>query len=862
MKKTQWIELFHSIRQTMVSFIAIVIFVALAAGLFTGIRWTGNALNASIEADYADGHFHHFTISYPYGFDNEFIASLTKEGIVDNAEGYYETYRYLLHENTRYQVKLSSLTEQTDRPVLVSGSLPEKAGEAAVNVYFARSHSIGIGDEICLEPEDAQASALISSLLNGKPGDLLSSSGQKSSTVTDSFLVTALVDAPAYMGKFADSNGYSPNSPGPVVTVIYTAEASFNQEVFCGCPMLAAESYRLSGLSTSSEEYESLSGELKACLEEKADAYTAEKNETVVSSAEKAAELLKSFSKGADTETLLCSLENVAGYDAFVSTRQMNVSFAGVSSVMDTFEKMQYSLVMLFVVIGVLVCYSTVSRLVYDRTALIGTKKALGFSSREIVMPFLIYAAFAVLFGAAAGVLTGRFLIEPVMVSSVRASYRFRNTVFYFGIKDSLLFFLLQLVLMLLTALFASVSVCRQKALKLLSGEQLIPASNHRWLDRLPFFGRLSLLNKTIVKNCLNDRRRVSATLIGVMGCTALVVCALSMYNNLTGSLKRNMKKITTFDTILYFEGGAEEAEQLSALIGEAKGRCAPLLCRPGAMNTSGGKQTVTELFVTDNEAFYELFRLYDISDGTKRQAENGAWVNIAYAENNDAAAGDTLRFTDASGQCRELLIEGIFDYYLMNYRIIMTKDLYEEKYGEAYEPNAFFLNTDGIDTDSLKKALLDLDKNLVFSDFRGGNERLFESIAGIARAVSAVYLLLSAVLSVLLLLNLFTMFIGEKKKELITLMINGFTRKEAERYIYADARLLTVLGILGGLVLGVVMGRFSLNSFNNASTHFLNRVDPAACAAGIVFTAGLTYLMCRIALKKVGHFSLTDINS
>ena len=89
MIKTQWIELLYNIRHTLVSFLAVVLFVALATGLFTGIRWTGYALRASVEADYSDGNLHHFELSYPYGFDEAFLDSLLQSGVADEAEGYY-----------------------------------------------------------------------------------------------------------------------------------------------------------------------------------------------------------------------------------------------------------------------------------------------------------------------------------------------------------------------------------------------------------------------------------------------------------------------------------------------------------------------------------------------------------------------------------------------------------------------------------------------------------------------------------------------------------------------------------------------------------------------------------------------------
>lgn len=866
MKKTQRIELCHNIRHTLVSFIAIVIFVALATGLYTGISWTGNALDLSIERQYSNEAFHNFTLSYPYGFSDGFIGSLLSDGTVDAAEGCYETYRTLEYNGSKYQIKLSSLTETVDRPTCAEGVMPAKAGEAAVNIHWAQKNGVSVGDELRFEPGDGRTGAMLGAVLSGSPEALLALPESQSDLVTDTFRVTALVEAGEYMCRFSDANGFAPDSPEPVAAVVFADESAFDPAAFCGYPKAVVRADELAGLLTSSEEYRTASEELKATLEERAADFAEKKNADIRRSADVMSQSLRMLpAEGLEqqrTEALCAALENIGEYGTFVSSRQMNVSFAGVRSVMDTFEKMQYSLVSLFVIIGILVCYSTISRLVFDQMIPIGTKKALGFFPKEIILPFLVYSAAAVGTGSLLGVLIGRFLIEPVMVSSVRTTYRFNTAVYYLGAKQALLFALLQFVLLILTALIASANVSKQKALKLLSGEQLISDAEHRWLEKLPFWERTSLLRKTIVKNCLNDRRRVFATLVGIMGCTALVVCALTMYNNLEGSLDRSMEKITTLDTILYFGGGKAEEAALSERLDETGAEYAGLLYIPGATKMDDGKQVVTGLYAVDNERFYELFHLYDMADGEEKHVRDGAWVNIAYAENNNASVGDTLCFTDASGQSHDLVIEGIYDYYLMNYRIVIPKELYESEFGRDYEPNTFFLNTDGTDPDALKQSLLAEDGDLVFSDFRGNSRNLFESILGIARAVSAVYLVLSAILAALLLLNLFIMFVNEKKKELITLMINGFSRKDAERYIYADARLLTVIGIAGGLVVGSIMGKFSLDSFNNVSTHFLNRVDIAACVIGVIFAAFLTYIMCRIALRRVKKFSLADINS
>ena len=861
MKKTQWIELFHDIRQSFVSFTAIVIFVALATGLYTGISQTGKTLDSSIETQYTLECFHNFALSYPYGFDGDFIDSLTEDGLVDCAEGCYETYRYLESEENRCQIKLSSLTEKIDRPTLVSGTMPKKAGEAAVNIHWAESNHIEIGDTLRFEERGGSSGDMINVLLEGNAERLLARQDGKNCLTASSFRVTALVESAEYMGKYSDSNGIAPDSPDTVATVIFVSEKSFDKTAFSAYPKVVAVSEGLSRLGTSSTEYRKASEELKEKLQKRADKYTSKKNADIVKGSKAMLQKLREI-PGNGAKELCAELENITEYGAFIETRQMNISFVGIHSVMDTFGKMRFSLVSLFVVIGILVCYSTISRLVYDRTVLIGTKKALGFTSREIIRPFLIYSGVAACAGLLLGALLGRFIIEPVMISSVRKSYRMSTVIYDSDAGELLIFALIQFVLLILTAFSASARVSKKKALGLLTGEHRISDSEHRWHEKLVFRKNMPLMKMTVIKNCLCDGRRVFATVIGVMGCAALVVCALSAYNNLVGSLRRNMEKITTFDSVMYFDGGETRKNELSRKLEKSGAEYADVLYVPGATMLRDGTQIVTRLYAVGDDSFYDLFHMYDVGGKEEKRAENGAWVNIGYAENCGASVGDMLCFTDSSGQERELPIEGIFDYYLMNYQIVVPRGLYEEKFEGDYAPNAFLLNTAGTGAEKVKASLASCGKDIVFVDFRGENEEVFESVAGITRAVAAVYLVLSVVFAVLLLLNLFTMFIDEKKTELITLMINGFSRKTAEKYISTDTKFLAAVGIALGLVVGSVMGKYSLDSFNNSATHFLNRVDITGCVIGAVFAAVLTYIMCRIALRKVRKFSLSDINT
>lgn len=801
MKKTQWIELLHIIRSTIVSFVSIVLFATLATGLFLGIKWTVSALGSTMDSNYSRDRFRHFELSFPYGFDQEFMDSLIEDGLADEVEGLYESYNFYRTENDRLQVKIVSLTENIDRPYCYEGELPTEIGEIAVNRNWATAKGVAVGDEITFENE----------------GTL----------TTQSFKVTALIGSAEYMGRFSDANGISPVYSAPIDTVMYVTEQSISHDTPFGYPKVVIRTKELEGMESLSDEYSELSDKLMKKVEDAATAYASQDRFKVLN----------------------CQ--------AYVSSRLTNFSFVGVRNVMDTFSNMRYSLVSLFVIITLLVCYSTVSRLVYDQTVLIGTKKAIGFFTKDILKPFLIYAGVGVAAGTGVGTLLARFLIESVMVESVRNNYKFDGTVFYFSTCDVLIFALLQIVLMLITALLASISVSKRPPLNLLVGESDNYVHQFEWLDRVPLWNRISLMKRTIIRNCLTDPRRAIATLVGVMGCTSLVVSSLSMYNNLVNSFDTNMDKISRYDTVVYFSGENETREKLSSLFDEHGIEYTDANYSYGSIRAEDGKQLATGVYVTDDSDLFDFLHLYDIEDGTEKQAVSDAWVNYAYLKNFGGTVGDILKYTDSRGQEHDFDIEGIYEYYLMNYQLVLPRELYEVEFEDSYKPNVLILNTVNSEFEELKPQILDEENDLIIGYFYQNSKSLYESILGIARAVTCVYIVLSAILAALVLLNLFTMFVNEKRKELVTLRVNGFSLKDAERYIYRDTVFLTIIGIALGIVLGIFMGNISLKSFNNDSTCFMNRVDIKACVIGAVFTAIMTLIMCRIAIRKIKHFPL-----
>ncbi len=814
MKKTGWIELFNNIKHTFISFLAILLFIACASALFVGIHWTINSISLCLEKEYSDGNMYNFKVQSNVGFTDEIINKLEKSEYVDDIEPFHETYRFFTFNNAPYQAKILLLTEKMNKPLRIEGNLPIKAGEAAIDSHFAKQKGVKIGDKLKLA---------INQFVN--PVGLLA----------DEFEITAIIDTADYMGKYEDTNGFSFASYANVNSVIYLTEDSFNKEIFGKYYGFYIKSDKLKNVETLSNEYSEKSSDIKTKIED-----------LINTTASKQLNLEK---------------EDISKQYT-LTERNHNASLFGLKCVRDTFVKMQYSLVTLFIIISLLVCYSTLSRIVHDQSVLIGMKKAQGFSTGKILLPFIIYSEFAAIIGVAIGVLIGYYFIEPTTVNSTKQTFLFGKIIPYYNITDIVFIFLLITILVFITVFIACYSLSSKKAHILLVGEESENKKTYDWIEKIPIIRGFSTFTKSAVKGCFENKRRVIATIIGVIGSTALVVSALTMYINLDKSLRINFKNITNYDKTILFEQ-KESEEKIEKALNSKDYEYTKALYTFGTTTLKNEENIVTTIYVTDDSNFYNFLHLRNIDDRSQGKAQNGIWVNIGYAENNNAKKGDTLKFTDALGGSHNFKIEGVYDYYLMNYQIVMTKSTFEKEFaGRKYEPNIFLIKTNDIGFDEFKSDLSGIEGITSIQDYYKSQKNLFDGFLIISRAVVFVYLLLSVLLAVFILLNLYTMFVREKKNEIIILMINGYSRKSVEKYFYIDTLILTILGTVIGLAVGIINGRMSLDSFNNNATHFLNEINIPACIIGVLFSFTLSFIMCKIALKKVKNFQCSDISA
>lgn len=851
MKKTQWREFLQRIRRSKVSFIAIFVFIAFGVALYTGIKWSEPAFYRSMETEYDALKLRDLEITFVAGLSEEGLAELRDLPEVSEIEGIYTTYQYFQHKGERFQAKVSSITTEMDLLRVNEGRLPETENEVAVESCWAAEHGISVGGTIVLEHDSDGNPHLLRNLMDGKmPDAAFHDDDGMQYLQSDSFLITALVDTPAGLTTLTPMFEGSPTSPAPVSLFLFVSPLAFDAEAFPGYTGVLVRSEALRGMCTTGEAYKTAAYDFADTLRPVAERLCEEQAQRMGN----AMEGLKASPLGALYADVKMPSSTVS-----LSVRENMGCVSMSSTIGEIMRKLCINYGSVFIIIGIFVCYTTLSRLVYQEAVLSGTKKALGFFDREVMRSFLLYAIVVTVLGVAAGTLLSVLMVQPLLLGVLSETYLFREAAIIFRWKEVAVIFLLEAAAMLLSAWLACHKTLRQGPLSLLAGEE--PNSgNFRFLERSRLYQKLPLLSKCIVQNFLNDRRRVIGTLIGIIGCTALTVSSITFELAVAKSMDRQFGELQRFDTIVCFDPeNRDGAAQIESALSDLDVRYTRALKQSGVLMSPNGKRMITMLLV-DDAAFDGMLSPASL-DGTPLSIENGILLSCAFAEQYGIEPGDSVRFLATDGTEYTLPVGGIMEHYINLPRVVMTAEEYRAIFGEYPPENVFLVEKGTQSVQQIAERLSGIEGYISATDHYADEMAIHSIINMVISAIMILYLVLSVLIALFVILDILLLFVAEKKRELITLNINGYPMKYVRKYIRADTVFLSVPGILGGLMLGILLGIWDVNTMESDACYFLHGVRPFACFAGVVFSAFLVAVMLKIALRQIDRFQLSDIN-
>ncbi|MBO4289100.1 MAG: FtsX-like permease family protein [Lachnospiraceae bacterium] len=533
---------------------------------------------------------------------------------------------------------------------------------------------------------------------------------------------------------------------------------------------------------------------------------------------------------------------------------EQNASFVQTRIGSDNLKSLEMTFSLMFILVGALVIYATIAKMVDEQRSLVGTTKALGFFTREIFAKYLAFGVSATLIGTGLGILLARFVLEPFVLKNFSKYYTYgMSRPAVSGAATGIV--LLAGILLAVAAIgFACLRLLREPAVRLLQAK--VPAgrkqaSSERHL--LPLYTRL------ILSNIRSDIKRVIVTVFSIAGCCCLVVIGFTMKASVNGAAENQYTKLVNFDERVKYNGAFDmDTEELVTKTLEDEGTdCMAVSVVSACLQMPGTE--VVELQCCDLSRLPEYFNLMDWKTGSPITPEReGILVQRRLAEIYGLEPGSEAELVIGAVNKVKVKISGIFENYIGR-QVLIDADYYKEVTGLSCYPNQYYVKLNGVDPQLLNQKL-SLIAGYEGMSSAAEDKEFFEASTSVINIIVVIFIVIAAVMAFVVLLNLVNINILSKKRELTIMRVNGFTVRETKGYITKENFVTTVLGILIGIGMGAVISYWIIRSIEQSFFQLERGVSPLSWLIGAAITAAFAVLINIIALRKVKDLKLTDV--
>lgn len=497
----------------------------------------------------------------------------------------------------------------------------------------------------------------------------------------------------------------------------------------------------------------------------------------------------------------------------YVLDRDMNESFVTYKDDTERMHDLATVFPVIFFMVAALVCLTTMTRMVDEERTLIGTFKALGYSNGKIAGRYLRYASSASLIGSIVGVILGFWLLPTIIWNAYGIVFALPEMVpdFYYGIALFSIFATVFIITL-------STGIAVKKSLIETPAELMqpkAPKSGKRvFLEYVkPVWKRLSFTKKVTVRNLGLNKKRLIMSLVGIIGCTALVVTAFGAKNAVSTLLNKQFEGIFHYNVSVGFNGENPSSELMSLLSDKNYFEESTKVLRTSAQaSLTSEDEEAYNIYVVaanDEKNFTDFITLTDPT--SKKELafdQDSVIITQKLAMNLNVGIGDAIQVKYLDGnEYYSVIVTGITQNYAFNY-LYLGNAAYESIFGEEPVYNSFFaIAKDNHTADDIKEYLAsatDIGAISFTDDLMGNIKTSINSVNNIIW----ILILAAGLLAFVVLYNLTNINIGERQRELATLKVLGFYDKETYRYIFREINILSIIGCVLGLFSGIFLYR------------------------------------------------------
>jgi putative ABC transport system permease protein len=566
-------------------------------------------------------------------------------------------------------------------------------------------------------------------------------------------------------------------------------------------------------------------------------------------------ELADALDEIVDAEKKLKDVEKGKWY---VLDRNSHYSYVDYGGAADRIDALAKIFPIFFALVAALVCLTTMTRMVDEQRVNIGTLKALGYGKGAIASKYIIYALSATILGCVLGIGIGYTVFPTVIFNAYGIMYQLPSVMLSFNFKLALLISTGAILLTTMTAYIASNNELRESPSSLMRPRA--PQMGKRiLLERIPFiWNRFNFSYKVTIRNIFRYKRRFLMTVFGIAGCTALMLTAFGVKDSIRTVVDRQYGVLFTYDMTV----GLDDIESTKHLDKNDKIDGYEIILKEGGSIISEDiEKDISIIVPKDLIGIDNFIHLQDRKNETKIDIpEEGIIITDQISRSLKLQVGDKIKLVNNEDTEAQVEIKGITENYTFNYAYL-SKAYYEKIFNKNVEFNEAIgvikdnskENEDVLSRELIKKRGI---TNVSFNTTFKGN---FENTIASLNYVVLIMIISAGALAFVVLYNLTNVNISERIREIATIKVLGFYDGEVSAYIYRENTILTIIGTLVGLIMGIFLHRYIMTTVEMDNIMFGLKLDFKSYIISAVLTITFAILVNFAMYYKLKNVEMVE---
>lgn len=831
------------IKKSFTRFLSILIIVLLGVGFYAGIKATSPDMEKTVDNYYKKTNFYDLSITSNYGISQENINTLKEQGY--NIEGSYSL-DAIVKKKDEYAVKVLSYDKNSkiNKLVLKKGKLPTKNNECVIEKN-ASTENMKIGDIITVQDETLKEQEL---------------------------KITGIIESPLYISKERDNTKLL---SGKINFYLYTPKENFTSDIYTMAYIdqktttdVFSKSYKdqikqekkkikklVSNLEVS--KYEQIKKEATTKLEQAKKEYqqNEQSSEQLLNSpyvTEEQKQSLKDTLAEAkkqieEQEDKINSLE----VEWYVLDINSNTGFYQYKQDTERITNVAKVFPVVFFIVAILICLTTMTRMVEEERVQIGTLKSLGYKDNEIMIKYLLYAFLATILGSLIGVCIGFAIIPPIIFKMYSMMYTIGNfsSNFYIGLTAQGT--IIALICTIGATIYTAITTLKESPSELLLPKSPKPGKRVI-LEKIPFiWKRLSFSKKVTVRNVFRYKKRFLMTIIGISGCSGLIIAGFGLKDCITQMIPNQYEKVFNYQVsvTLKEDSTLENKNKDYKEIKNLKEVKDALKIQEEVVDIKDPDTNQSPILIVPFGDITPFIQLQDRKTNQKYSLKEDIIITEKLAKLLDIKTNDQITFEGNANY--KAKVGNITENYFFHY-IYMNKNQYK---GTSY--NTILLKTDKMNEKEEKEFSKKINKleSVSTLSFTSATKSTFDSTMKNFGYVSLVLIVSAGLLAFVVLYNLSSVNISERKRELASLKVLGFYDKEVYRYVSRETMILTGIGMILGLLVGKILTNFVIKTCELDMIMFDPHIKFMSYFVSLLITLVFTILVnisVYFSLKKI----------